>query len=351
MAVTLTAAALAVRLRIIVTETEYTDLAQGLQDTVTGLLTTGTLIVERYAPIAPEAAQNEALIRLAGWLHDTDPAEIRRVQSPLMHSGAAAVIAPWRRQTSATSTADATSTAAAAGAVPGAGVDLDTVRAIVADWAEFDSTGAIPAAKLTNAVDETARAEGRNALHAANVAGAATRSNLTHLNANITRATSALRRAFHNVRVTLNSSDPNRTTYLPAFTDGPGPNINDLHIRVDGSVLTIYQYTGSTWAANATLTATGAGGADAVARASAARNNRVTAGTGNPNTTDVPGSLTGDLFLQVDSDGALRAYRKSSVSAWNVDASLAPAPSIVALSQTAYDALTADSSTLYVITS
>ena len=66
--------------------------------------------VERYAPGAPQAAKNEAVVRLAGWLHSVTPRQHRRASvggdiaiqfSPLAadgfrHSGARAMLSAWR---------------------------------------------------------------------------------------------------------------------------------------------------------------------------------------------------------------------------------------------------------------
>lgn len=71
--------------------------------------------VERYAPDAPEAVRQEAIIRLLGYLNDaptltewkeeateTGITKLRRTEQPdrqpnaFYHSGAAAALAPWR---------------------------------------------------------------------------------------------------------------------------------------------------------------------------------------------------------------------------------------------------------------
>ena len=67
-------------------------------------------LVEHYAPAAPEAVQNEAVIRTAGWLADQPAAGVRamrtgdvftsfgpdRALGPLRHSGAMALLSPWK---------------------------------------------------------------------------------------------------------------------------------------------------------------------------------------------------------------------------------------------------------------
>ncbi|WP_419166407.1 hypothetical protein [Candidatus Palauibacter sp.] len=66
-------------------------------------------LVERYAPLAPEAVQNEAVIRCSGWLAEQPSAsvrseavgDIRTAFSPAMHgalrhSGAMGLLSLWR---------------------------------------------------------------------------------------------------------------------------------------------------------------------------------------------------------------------------------------------------------------
>ncbi len=56
-------------------------------------------LVTAAAPEAPVAVANEAVIRLAGWLYDTDPAQSTRAATdPMQRSGAAALLARWRPQ-------------------------------------------------------------------------------------------------------------------------------------------------------------------------------------------------------------------------------------------------------------
>ncbi len=65
-------------------------------------------LVERYAPAAPQAVKDEAVIRAAGWLADQPPAVAKETvgpmsveymparQSALRHSGAMAMLSPWK---------------------------------------------------------------------------------------------------------------------------------------------------------------------------------------------------------------------------------------------------------------
>ena len=68
------------------------------------------ILVCRYAPGAPMAVRREAVIRCMGWLLESQPAAITRIQSvseraieytasqwsPLRHSGAMAILSPWK---------------------------------------------------------------------------------------------------------------------------------------------------------------------------------------------------------------------------------------------------------------
>ena len=97
MAVTLTEAALSAALAV----------NQALADR---LHPVAVALVERYAPEAPEAVQNEAAIRCAAWLADQPAAGVRsmrtgdvstsfdgaRALGALRHSGAMGLLSPWK---------------------------------------------------------------------------------------------------------------------------------------------------------------------------------------------------------------------------------------------------------------
>ena len=96
MAVTLTAIALAEALAI------NLALADRLHPVAVAL-------VERYAPLAPEEVQNLAVERCAGWLAEQPSASLRghtlgpmsldfapSMISALRHSGAMALLSPWK---------------------------------------------------------------------------------------------------------------------------------------------------------------------------------------------------------------------------------------------------------------
>lgn len=73
------------------------------------LLGVGIATVERYAPLAPEVVQNEAVVRVVGWLVDSPASNIMAANvgevrhdfavgqlSALRHSGAMALLGPWK---------------------------------------------------------------------------------------------------------------------------------------------------------------------------------------------------------------------------------------------------------------
>ena len=96
MAVTITAAQLAE--------------AVGVDSTTAArLLAVAAALVGRYAPDAPYAVANEAVIRTVGWLAEQPSAAIRSetegdirtsyapmMQSALRHSGSMALLSPWK---------------------------------------------------------------------------------------------------------------------------------------------------------------------------------------------------------------------------------------------------------------
>ena len=66
-------------------------------DVITRLLLVGTALVQKHAPNAPEAVQNEAVVRLAGYLFDQPAATSRQgYSSALRNSGARALLLAWR---------------------------------------------------------------------------------------------------------------------------------------------------------------------------------------------------------------------------------------------------------------
>ena len=54
-------------------------------------------MVEDYAPHAPSAIQNAAVVRLVGYMHDSPLApEYRSHSNPMAFSGAASLLSPYR---------------------------------------------------------------------------------------------------------------------------------------------------------------------------------------------------------------------------------------------------------------
>ena len=93
MAVTLDRAGLALALNVITGQADAIPAGQAA--VLDRLLAAATAEVEAYAPDAPAAAQNEATVRMAGFLHDMPP-EDNRAQNPLRSSGAMALLAKHR---------------------------------------------------------------------------------------------------------------------------------------------------------------------------------------------------------------------------------------------------------------
>ena len=98
MAVTITRDDLAIALRLATTAEAATALPPAQLEIVARLFATASALVTKYAPLAPDAIQNEAVIRCGAYLYDSDPADARAVRSPLPLSGAAAILSPWRVQ-------------------------------------------------------------------------------------------------------------------------------------------------------------------------------------------------------------------------------------------------------------
>ena len=84
--------------------------ALGVESAIaTRLLPVASALVEKYAPAAPEAIQNEATIRTSGWLSEQPAAAVRSERigdiqtdyspshlSALRHSGAMALLTGWK---------------------------------------------------------------------------------------------------------------------------------------------------------------------------------------------------------------------------------------------------------------
>ena len=93
MAVTLTTIQLAAAMRI---GDGVTPLEEPQAGVINRILASATALVESYAPNAPEAIQNEAVIRVGGYLFDSPPGGSMRFANPLADSGAQALLARFR---------------------------------------------------------------------------------------------------------------------------------------------------------------------------------------------------------------------------------------------------------------
>lgn len=73
------------------------------------LIEAASALVKKHAPLAPESVKNEAIVRVAGYLQESPPAPIRHERigevatgyhrdsaSALRHSGAMAILSPWK---------------------------------------------------------------------------------------------------------------------------------------------------------------------------------------------------------------------------------------------------------------
>ena len=94
---------------VTITATELAEAVGVDSTTAIRLLAVAAALVGRYAPDAPGAIADEAAIRTAGWLTEMPSAAITSesegdirtsysptMQSALRHSGAMALLSPWR---------------------------------------------------------------------------------------------------------------------------------------------------------------------------------------------------------------------------------------------------------------
>ena len=94
MAVDITALQLAAAIRL---GDGTTALIEPESSIMTRLLAVSTELVERYAPDAPIAVQNEACVRISGYLYDAPPVGREELYAnAAANSGARALLAPWR---------------------------------------------------------------------------------------------------------------------------------------------------------------------------------------------------------------------------------------------------------------
>ena len=152
MAVTITRAQLAVELRLIANIAETIPPAKAA--ILDRALAAASALVMAHAPLAPDAMHDSAVARCAAYLFDADAASARGVQSPLQHSGAAAMLAKWRKHRLVGVEAVA-GTATPAGAT---GIDTVAVQALI------DAHAALPNAHHTPPTVPTVAPNGFTAL-------------------------------------------------------------------------------------------------------------------------------------------------------------------------------------------
>ena len=271
MAVNLTAAELAVELRVITAVADFADLPEGQSLIITRQLRAVTRLVTDFAPNAPDDVHDEAAARLAGVLFDRDAAEERRPAVAMRTSGAVALLGPYRK---------------AQGLVLPSGTEGGATPAgDVSDWALADNADPIPTAKLSlaggAAHDQIARDAAAAAQSDADAAGstaaaaiasaiAAQRSaddalaaiaaldNTYSTDAERTAAVAVLQAAIDAIdggggtgtsgtRVYVETQQPTGGTY----------RLDDVWIRdvTTGTGLQIYKWTGSVWSVTYTLPA------------------------------------------------------------------------------------------------
>ena len=121
---------------------------------VARVLGVATEVARKYAPNAPDATADEAVIRVAGYLYDAGKADpALGVQDALRRSGAAALLAPYRvRRAGAIESAGGTTASGSTTAPSGnGGLSQDEVdariRLLVANWAEAGNTDQLPTDK------------------------------------------------------------------------------------------------------------------------------------------------------------------------------------------------------------
>ena len=151
MAVTLTIAQLSAAVRLGDTAEETAQ--------ATRLLNLATQAIAKHAPDAPDVVQNEAVIRVAGYLYDAPQASAGAGFADILrNSGAAALLLPYRIHR-AGSTAEAVAAARAVGTADNPVVDVSvagiTLTVTFADGSQ--ETHTLPAGTGEAAVDDVAR--------------------------------------------------------------------------------------------------------------------------------------------------------------------------------------------------
>ena len=140
MAVTITVPQAALAIRAI---TDTTQLSGPVLQVLDYLFPAARELVLAHAETAPDAIHNAALVRVLGWLYDSDPSEGVPGQA-LRSSGAASILAQWRNHRAGVITGgEATITPATPGTgtelppFPGPGNYILAVDNGVLRWVEF----------------------------------------------------------------------------------------------------------------------------------------------------------------------------------------------------------------------
>ena len=95
MSVTLTLGALANQVRVSVTE-DAADIPAGYVAVLTQDLAAATSMVERRAPLAPDNAQNKAVVQIVGYWLESPPSNPQRFgYNAWLQSGAAQLLGPF----------------------------------------------------------------------------------------------------------------------------------------------------------------------------------------------------------------------------------------------------------------
>ena len=92
MAITLTTAEAALAIRVVSDPANIPDAIDGVLKI---MIPAASAIVLDYAPQAPDAVHNAAMIRLLGWLYEADPTD-SRISRAIVVSGAAPLLARWK---------------------------------------------------------------------------------------------------------------------------------------------------------------------------------------------------------------------------------------------------------------
>ena len=207
---TLTAAQLAAALRVGDSAEETAEVER--------LLAFATAAVTKYAPAAPDTIQNEAAIRVAGYLFDQPLASRRDSHAnALRSSGAAAILAPYRAHSIGVATSTGTGTTDTPSDPGGAGVDA-TARAAAAqaqataDAAQGTANTAQATATAAASAAATAQTTAGNAQTAATAASTAAGNAQTTADGAATTAASASTTATANAALLTPPSDDEADT-------------------------------------------------------------------------------------------------------------------------------------------